>query len=39
MRRTLVVIASLLLGALLAAPAIGQSSIGGPDASDDKVTG
>ena len=39
MRRTFVVVASLLLGIVLAAPAIGQSSIGGTDGSDDKVTG
>ena len=39
MRRTIVVVVSLLLGIVVAAPAIGQSSIGGTDGSDDKVTG
>jgi hypothetical protein len=39
MRRTYVVVFSLLLGIVLAAPALGQSSIGGTDRSDDKVTG
>jgi hypothetical protein len=33
------VVVSLLLGIVVAAPAIGQSSIGGTDGSDDKVTG
>ncbi|MBA2345155.1 MAG: exo-alpha-sialidase [Rubrobacter sp.] len=39
MRRVLVVLASLLFGAILAVPAIGQTSIGGSDGTDDKVTG
>ena len=39
MRRTLVVLASVLLAVILAAPAIGQSVVGGTDGSDDKVTG
>jgi hypothetical protein len=39
MRRTVVVVVSLLLGIVVAAPTIGQSSIGGTDGSDDKVTG
>jgi hypothetical protein len=39
MRRTFVLVVSLLLGIVVAAPAIGQSSIGGTDESDDKVTG
>lgn len=39
MRRTLVVLASVLLAVILAAPAIGQSSVGGTDGSDDQVTG
>jgi hypothetical protein len=39
MRRTIVVVVSLLLGIALAAPAIGQSAVGGTDGSDDKVTG
>ena len=39
MRRTIVVVVSLLLGIVVTAPAIGQSSIGGTDGSDDKVTG
>ncbi len=39
MRRTLVVLASVLLAVILAAPAIGQSSVGGTDDSDDQVTG
>jgi hypothetical protein len=39
MRRTFVLVVSLLLGIFLAAPAVGQSSIGGSDGSDDKVTG
>ena len=38
MRRVLVVLTSLLLGVVLAAPAIGQSSVGGPDGSDDRIT-
>jgi len=39
MRRTIVVVVSLLLGIAVAAPAIGQSAVGGTDGSDDKVTG
>ncbi|MDQ3602797.1 MAG: glycoside hydrolase [Actinomycetota bacterium] len=39
MRRTFIVVVSLLLGIVLTAPAIGQSSIGGTDGSDDQVTG
>jgi len=39
MRRTFIVVVSLLLGIVLTAPAIGQSSIGGTDRSDDQVTG
>ena len=39
MRRTLVVLASVLLAVILAAPAIGQSVVGGMDRTDDKVTG
>ncbi len=39
MRRTIVVLVSVLLGVIVAAPAVGQSSVGGTDRSDDKVTG
>ena len=39
MRRTIVVVVGLLLGIVVAAPAIGQSSVGGADGTDDRVTG